>query len=43
MISVTERAAYIGRVRALAQACCEAWLETPMGKYTPRFADKDAG
>jgi glycyl-tRNA synthetase alpha chain len=25
-ISVTERAAYIGRVRALAKACCEAWL-----------------
>jgi len=27
VISVTERAAYIGRVRALARACCEAWLE----------------
>ncbi|MEI6160398.1 MAG: glycine--tRNA ligase subunit alpha [Roseococcus sp.] len=26
-ISVTERAAYIGRVRALAKACCESWLE----------------
>ncbi|MDB5412281.1 MAG: Glycyl-tRNA synthetase alpha chain, partial [Rubritepida sp.] len=26
-ISVTERAAYIGRVRMLAKACCEAWLE----------------
>src|SRR5271168_2699678 len=25
-ISVTERAAYILRVRALARACCEAWL-----------------
>ena len=25
-ISVTERAAYIGRVRALAKACCECWL-----------------
>jgi glycyl-tRNA synthetase alpha chain len=37
VISVTERAAYIGRVRALAKACCEAWLETPMGAYTPRF------
>jgi glycyl-tRNA synthetase alpha chain len=35
---VTERAAYIGRVRALAQGCCEAWLKTPMGAYTPRFA-----
>jgi glycyl-tRNA synthetase alpha chain len=38
VISVTERAAYIGRVRALAQACCEAWLKTDMGAYTPRFA-----
>ncbi len=26
LISVTERAAYIGRVRALAKGCCEAWL-----------------
>jgi len=26
VISVTERAAYIGRVRALARSCCEAWL-----------------
>ncbi len=25
-VSVTERAAYILRVRALAKACCEAWL-----------------
>ncbi|MXP63770.1 glycine--tRNA ligase subunit alpha [Roseomonas sp. M0104] len=25
-ISVTERAAYIGRVRALAKRCCEGWL-----------------
>lgn len=37
VISVTERAAYIGRVRALAKACCEAWLASPMGAYTPRF------
>ena len=37
VISVTERAAYIGRVRALAQACCTAWLESPQGAYTPRF------
>lgn len=32
VISVTERAAYIGRVRALAKACCEAYVksqETP--------------
>jgi glycyl-tRNA synthetase alpha chain len=26
VISVAERASYIGRVRALAKACCEAWL-----------------
>jgi glycyl-tRNA synthetase alpha chain len=26
VVSVTERAAYIGRVRALAKGCCEAWL-----------------
>ncbi len=37
VISVTERAAYIGRVRALAQACCEAWLQSPQGEYKPRF------
>ena len=37
VISVTERAAYIGRVRALAQACCHAWLESPQGAYTPRY------
>ena len=27
VISVTERAAYIGRVRALARGCCEAWID----------------
>ena len=26
VIGVTERASYIGRVRALAKACCEAWV-----------------
>ena len=26
VISVTERASYIGRVRALARGCCEAWV-----------------
>jgi glycyl-tRNA synthetase alpha chain len=25
VISVTERASYIGRVRAMAKGCCEAW------------------
>ena len=28
VIGVTERASYIGRVRALAKACCEAWVAT---------------
>ena len=28
VISVTERAAYIGRVRALARACCGQWLKS---------------
>ena len=31
VISVTERAAYIGRVRALAKGCCEAWLAGSAG------------
>ena len=26
VISVTERASYIGRVRTLAKGCCEAWI-----------------
>ncbi|MBN8530799.1 MAG: glycine--tRNA ligase subunit alpha [Alphaproteobacteria bacterium] len=30
VISVTERAAYIARVRALAKACCEGWMEKEM-------------
>jgi glycyl-tRNA synthetase alpha chain len=36
VISVTERASYIARVRAMARGCCEAWLasrgERPVGK-----------
>ncbi|HXZ00384.1 MAG TPA: glycine--tRNA ligase subunit alpha [Stellaceae bacterium] len=31
VISVTERAAYIGRVRVLAKACCESWLTQQAG------------
>jgi glycyl-tRNA synthetase alpha chain len=38
VISVTERASYIARVRTLAKACCEAWLASPQGAYTPRQA-----
>ena len=26
VISVTERQAYIGRVRSLAKSCCETWV-----------------
>jgi glycyl-tRNA synthetase alpha chain len=32
VISVTERAAYIGRVRDLAKACCEAWTHSAGGQ-----------
>ena len=32
VISVTERQAYIGRVRALAKACADAWLKSPQGR-----------
>jgi glycyl-tRNA synthetase alpha chain len=37
VISVAERAAYIGRVRTLAKACCEAWLaaETTLVSTNP--------
>ncbi len=31
VISVTERQAYIGRVRTLAKRCAEEWLKTPAG------------
>ncbi|MCB2081712.1 MAG: glycine--tRNA ligase subunit alpha, partial [Rickettsiales bacterium] len=31
VIGVTERAAYIARVRALAKGCCEAWLAAEEG------------
>ncbi len=33
VISVTERAAYIKRVRDLAKGCCEAWLEEQEKKH----------
>jgi glycyl-tRNA synthetase alpha chain len=31
VISVTERASYIGRVRTLAKGCCEAWVQGERG------------
>jgi glycyl-tRNA synthetase alpha chain len=38
VISVTERASYIARVRTLAKACCEAWLASGQGAYESRHA-----
>ena len=32
VVSVTERAAYIGRVRELAKDCCKAWIAGPGGE-----------
>ena len=40
VISVTERAAYIGRVRRLAKQCAEGWLETPQAGAV---SDAEAG
>ncbi len=34
VISVTERQAYIGRVRALAKACADAFVQTRAGGHT---------
>jgi glycyl-tRNA synthetase alpha chain len=34
VISVTERAGYIARVRALAKACCQAWLAADESEVT---------
>ena len=42
VISVTERAAYIGRVRALAKACAEAWLAAPRPSRPKAAADGGA-
>ena len=35
VISVTERQAYIGRVRALTKACADAFVATEAGGWTP--------
>ena len=42
VISVTERASYIARVRTLAKACCEAWLASGQGEFRPRQVTLDA-
>ena len=38
VISVTERQAFIGRVRALARACADSYLQTEAGGWTPEAA-----
>jgi glycyl-tRNA synthetase alpha chain len=38
VISVTERQAYIGRVRALAKQCADAFVLTAAGGYSPETA-----
>ena len=35
VISVTERQAYIGRVRALAKKCADAFIQTDAGGWVP--------
>ena len=35
VISVTERQAYIGRVRALAKQCADAFVQTEAGGWAP--------
>jgi glycyl-tRNA synthetase alpha chain len=39
VISVTERQAYIGRVRALATQCADAFVQTQAGGWTDQGAD----
>jgi glycyl-tRNA synthetase alpha chain len=39
VISVTERQAYIGRVRALAKLCADAFVQTEAGGYTAEAAE----
>jgi glycyl-tRNA synthetase alpha chain len=42
VISVTERQAYILKVRELAKGCCEAWLKTAGGAGLPDMQPLDA-
>ena len=42
VISVTERQAYIGRVRALAKACADTFVQTGAGGFAPD-AGSEAG
>ena len=43
LISVTERQAYIGRVRDLAKACCRTWHDLQSGKTTSPEKDSADG
>ncbi len=43
VISVTERAAYIGRVRALAKGCCEQWLAGELASVGKEAGGQEAG
>ncbi|MEO1951767.1 glycine--tRNA ligase subunit alpha, partial [Thioclava sp.] len=40
VISVTERQAYIGRVRALAKACADAFVQTEAGGASQNEANE---
>ena len=42
VISVTERQAYIGRVRALSKACADAFVQSTAGGWTPEAAKGQA-
>ncbi|MEM9584223.1 MAG: glycine--tRNA ligase subunit alpha [Pseudomonadota bacterium] len=42
VISVTERQAYIGRVRALSKACADAFVQSEAGGFTPEAAKEQA-
>ncbi|NRA89262.1 MAG: glycine--tRNA ligase subunit alpha [Rhizobiales bacterium] len=39
VISVTERQAYIGRVRALSKKCADLWMQTPLGSISDGGAE----
>ena len=41
VIGVTERASYIGRVRALAKACCEAWVASQQSGFSIQDSGKE--
>ena len=37
MISVQERASYIGRVRDLAKGACQGWIEKNQAEWAAKF------